>query len=492
MTKNSVPAPIRVLLIDDDDNAYPLIVHLLGKVPGKKFKVDWAANYQAGLDVIANQQHDVYLVDYRLGAKTGLDLVRRALALGAQAPFIMLTGADDPKVDFEATKVGAADFLLKDKLDTSSLERSIRYAMQHAETLNALKKSNERFRLLFERSRDALLFSDDKGSLLEVNTAACQLLGYSREELLDMTLSDLLLTEFNEFNEANEQFTGELTFMQRDGECRHAEFSACRFGPNLNLSILRDITERRNLEAQIQEISENEQRRIGQDLHDDLGQALTGISFLAKVLQQRLAARGVSEAVDAGTIVTLLNDALSHTKQLARGLCPVVLESRDIQTALQQLAGNIEGLFGVSARVECSHSIELQDKAVATHLYRIAQEATTNAIKHGKAQDILLKVTQHNGVISLQIQDDGIGFSRRKSKSKGMGLRVMQYRARIIGGTLEIERGPKGGMVVKCSLEKKAALTRASDLVSRPLVAERPARARQALKAAGRTTHDNS
>lgn len=453
---------VRVLLVDDDENAFILLRRLLGKISRKHFEVEWAPDYEAGLAAVQRQQHDVYLVDYRLGGASGLDLLSKAAALKDSAPIIILTGADDPKVDLEATRMGAADFLVKDHLDAATLERSIRYSMQQYSVLKALKKSHERFRLLFERSMDAILISDDEGKIIEVNSAACKLLGYAREKLMEMKMSDLLSSELgNVANDLRDQSIGELSFTLPSGERRFAEFSACQFAPNLNLNILRDITERRNLEKEIQEISEKEQRRLGQDLHDGLGQSLTGISFLTKVLQQKLASKKASEEKDAALIVNLIKQALLQARELARGLCPTVLDTNDIQAALEQLAENLKKYFSVFSRADCDPDVVIKDNAVAVHLYRIAQEATTNAIKHGKAKKIWINLSQHDGVITLQIRDDGVGISKNQS-NKGMGLRVMQHRARMIGGTVEVEPNPERGTIVTCTLAGKMTLKKGS------------------------------
>ncbi len=451
--------PVRVLLVDDDESAFLLLRRLLSKISRKHFDVEWASSYNAGLRAIRRQQHDVYLVDYRLGAESGLDLLRNAISFQASAPIIILTGADDPKVDLEAMRMGAADFLVKDHLDAAMLERSIRYSMQHFATLKALRKSHERFRLLFERSLDAILISDDEGKIIEVNGAACQLLGYLHDKLLEMKMSDLLSTKSgNIANDLQDQSFGELSFTLPTGEQRFAEFSACQFAPNLNLNILRDITERRNLEKEIQEISEKEQRRLGQDLHDGLGQSLTGISFLTKVLQQKLASKKLDEEKDAALIVKLIKQALLQAREVARGLCPTVLDTNDIQAALDQLSENLKKYFSVTAHANCDPAIEIKDNAVAVHLYRIAQEATTNAIKHGHAKKIWISLKQADRAIVLKVRDDGVGFAKDKIKDKGMGLRVMQHRARMIGATLEVESEKSEGTTITCTLENKITL----------------------------------
>jgi two-component system, LuxR family, sensor kinase FixL len=450
-----IVAPVRVLLIDDEESFFILLRRMLAKVPGKKFVTDWAASYDEGLAALRENRHDACLLDYRLGLRTGLELLREANTHGVQAPIIILTGLDDPKVDLEATELGAADFLIKDQLDPVILERVIRYSVQHAAALQALQKSHERFRLLFERSLDAILISDDGGQLVEVNGAACRLLGLSREQLLELKWSDLPVKALHQHSLRRSEGLGELSFTKPNGTRCFIEFSSTQLAANLNLSILRDVTERRALEHEIQEISEREQRRLGQDLHDGLGQSLTGIAFLAKVLQQKLQAKGVQESESAGNIASLINEALAQTRHLSRGLCPVVLDSNDIEAALEQLAENIRTIFSVSCELQCEPDIKITGNAVAVHLYRIAQEAATNAIKHGHAKCILLSLASNNSRLILKIKDDGVGFPAEASKGKGMGLRVMQHRARMIGATISLQQSKGGGVTVTCSLPRR-------------------------------------
>jgi signal transduction histidine kinase len=245
-----------------------------------------------------------------------------------------------------------------------------------------------------------------------------------------------------------------LSFTKPNGEKCFIEFSSAQLASNLNLRILRDVTERRALEHEIQEISEREQRRLGQDLHDGLGQSLTGIAFLAKALQQKMQANGVQEAEAAGNIASLLNEALSQTRRLSRGLCPVVLDSNDIQTALEQLAENVRAMFSVSCEFQCEPDIQMNGSKAAVHLYRIAQEAATNAIKHGRAKSILFSLTSTGAHLILKIKDNGSGFPATVSKTKGMGLRVMRHRAQMIGATIGLKQAKGGGVTVTCTLPR--------------------------------------
>ena len=462
-------APVKVLLIDDEEASFLILRHILGKVPGRQFAIEWASNYDSGIEALAAAKHDVCLLDYRLGPRDGLDLLRDAASRGLDTPIIMLTGSEDPQVDHEAARLGAWDFLLKDLLDPVSLERGIRYSMQHAETLRALRKSNDRFRLLFERSLDAILISNQRGQIVEANTAACGLLGRPREQLLNLQLP-YLPTADPVANGHSAHGLGELSLARPNGERCFIEYSSTGLTADLNLSILRDVTERRKLEGEIQEISEREQRRIGQDLHDGLGQALTGIACLAKVLQQKLQAKNVDEADAAGNITHLIQDALGQTRRISRGLCPVPLEDNDLEAALRLLAENIRRMFSVQCQLRCKPEVKVADNTIAVHLYRIAQEAVTNAIKHGQAKKITMSVTNSKNSLILRIRDDGSGLPERLPKYGGLGLRVMHHRARMMGASLSIQRVDSGGTLVTCALGKSAVAKKSAS----PRSAARP------------------
>jgi PAS domain S-box-containing protein len=343
----------------------------------------------------------------------------------------------------------------------------IRYSVQHAATLKALQKSHERFRLLFERSMDAILISNDRGQFVELNGAACRLLGLSAEELLARKWNDVFAHDLRQTTERRSETLGELSFTKPNGERCFIEFSSTQLAADLNLSILRDVTDRRNLEREIQEISEREQRRLGQDLHDGLGQSMTGIAFLAKVLQQKLQAREIEEAEAAGNIASLINEALAQTRRLSRGLCPVVLDSNDIEAALEQLAENLRTLFSVSCELRYDPDVKIADNTVAVHLYRIAQEAATNAIKHGHARNVLLSLTGNGPRVILKIKDDGTGFPPTP-EGKGMGLRVMHHRARMIGATISVRQPKEGGITVTCSISRIHAMKKKSEEVRPP------------------------
>ncbi len=211
-----------------------------------------------------------------------------------------------------------------------------------------------------------------------------------------------------------------------------------------------DVTENKRLESAVIEISGREQRRIGQDLHDGLGQHLTGIAFLAKVQEQKLAEKSLPEATEAAKIVHLVNEAIHKTRELARGLVPVLSGPHGLLSALQEWASEVEDIFRIRCRFECDDPVSIQDDGVANHLFRIAQESVHNAIRHGKARNIVIGLRGVDGDGVLTIRDDGSGISVERSSRAGMGLRIMEYRARMIGGSLSIERAGERGTLVAC------------------------------------------
>ena len=215
-----------------------------------------------------------------------------------------------------------------------------------------------------------------------------------------------------------------------------------------------EIAERKHLEKQVLEIAEREQRRIGQDLHDGLSQQLAGVAYLSGTLHGQLTAQSSPEAPQTARIVTLLKEAIEQTRNLARGLRPVEREPNGLMSALQQFAAAVRELFGVTCQFRCPQPVLVDDNALAVHLYRIAQEAVHNGIRHGKTKRIQIDLEKSPDAHSLvlRIRDFGQGIDRKPGRAGGMGLSTMRYRAESMGGRLSIQRGPRKGTVVTCEI----------------------------------------
>ena len=223
-------------------------------------------------------------------------------------------------------------------------------------------------------------------------------------------------------------------------------------GSRLALELGIDITDHKELERGILEIGDEEQHRIGRDLHDTLGQSLTGIAFLSRVLARRLTERAAAEAEQADQIAQLVSTALAQTRTISHGLCPVELTDEGLMIALRQLADGVERLFGIPCAFECPSPVLISDAAAAKNLYHIAQEAVSNATKHAQPRQLRIALLEDGGRVSLSVSDDGVGLPERLPEGKGMGLRIMNYRANLIGAALQVGRGPAGGTRVVCSL----------------------------------------
>ncbi len=221
-------------------------------------------------------------------------------------------------------------------------------------------------------------------------------------------------------------------------------------GSKLVLELGVDVTEEKRLRNEVVTASEQERQRVGQDLHDSLGQDLTGLGYLAETLAGRLAAEGSSLSDQARQIADLLQKACGEVRTVARGLCPVEVREDGLVDAIRDLAERTREIYGIACHLDCPGPVPVDNIAVATDLYRIAQEAVNNAVRHGDPERVTIRLSAGDGTIALAVQDDGVGLPEERDPEAGMGLRVMRYRAHRIGGVLEADRRPEGGTMVSC------------------------------------------
>ena len=221
-----------------------------------------------------------------------------------------------------------------------------------------------------------------------------------------------------------------------------------------------DITELREAQKQILNAAESEQRRVGRDVHDGLVQHLSGIAYMAQVIARRLKENGSEEAQPTEEIAHLLHDSVSQARRLARGLCPEVLATDGIVPGLRELTRFTEKLYDIPCETIVSapesadgaSPLDTLDTTVQTHLYRIAQEAVNNAVRHASPTRVLLRIGVESEAIVLVVEDDGKGVPEPRDTAKGMGLRSMEYRAKLIGAAWTVEPRPDGGTIVRCVL----------------------------------------
>ena len=343
-----------------------------------------------------------------------------------------------------------------------------RRSTERKQTQAALRDSEARLRAILETAVEGIITIDERGIIESFNPAAERIFRYAAAEIIGQNVSRLMPSPYRQEHDAyiaNYRRTGhakiigigrEVVGQRKDGTTFPMDLAVSEVrlaGRRLFTGFVRDITERKRLEQEILEISGHEQRRIGQDLHDGLCQQLAGIELLSQVLEQKLASKSAPESARAAEIARHVRKAITHTRSLARGLSPVELEANGLMSALQELAANVEKMFKVECRFQCAHTIPVQNNAVATHVYRIAQEAINNAIKHAKPDKISVALKPSHGRVDLIVTDDGSGFSRESKPNKGMGLRIMRYRAGMIGASLEIRCANGQGTTVACSFK---------------------------------------
>jgi two-component system, NarL family, sensor histidine kinase UhpB len=213
---------------------------------------------------------------------------------------------------------------------------------------------------------------------------------------------------------------------------------------------MRDVTERKRLEREIIEIANREQQRIGSDLHDGLGQDLTGIALMLRGVVAQLRKEGSATRLDVEDVINLVNNAIESTRALARGLSPVSAEQGGLPAALQALAARSGERYGfrVQLRTDLARPLQL-DETIATHLYRIVQEALTNVVRHSRATAVSIDLQLVHERLELRVGDNGRGFCGT-DEANGLGLKIMRYRAQMLGGDLQFESQPGGGALVRC------------------------------------------
>jgi PAS domain S-box-containing protein len=356
-----------------------------------------------------------------------------------------------------------------EKLKTKHVRRT---RTQRERAATALRDSEERLRAILETAVEGIITIDERGIIESFNLAAERIFGHQAAEVIGKNVNILMPSPHRKQHDsylASYRHTGhakiigigrEVAGRRKDGTVFPMDLSVSEVRlakRRLFTGFIRDITGRKRMEREILEISEREQRRIGHDLHDGLCQHLAGIELMSQVLEQKLSVRSKDGARRAGEIAGNVRAAISQTRSLARGLSPVTLESEGLMSALQELALNTEMVFGVACRFDCDAPVLVPDFAVATHLFRLAQEAVSNAIKHGRAKKISIQLRGDHAGLTLKVSDNGAGFPAKLPQTGGMGLRIMQSRVGMIGGTLAIERNGAGGASVICSAPRPAA-----------------------------------
>lgn len=326
--------------------------------------------------------------------------------------------------------------------------------------INMLARREHELRDLFNEASVGIVLTTRDGTILNCNRSFLDLL----ERAADLVVGHKL----DEFHPDRNAVVGMLTrlaarqtllnfsteLFSQGGDPRHVLVDANALWKNGRFVhsrwFVRDVSRRKQLERELLELSERERRGLAQELHDGLGQQLGGVAYLCNVLHQKLADRRAPETGDAARIFSLVREAIEQTRRVSRGLSPIRSEPDGLMIALRELAAQTTGLFRVRCRFICRKPVLIGDSLLAGHLYRIAQESVNNALKHAKPRGVNIRLSSAREKLTLNVADDGKGIGMLSPTRQGLGLRIMQYRAGLIGGTLTVQPGRRGGTEIIC------------------------------------------
>jgi len=415
-------------------------------------------------------------------AVTGISLLL-AVSLGVGGSIVLIRSITKPierlaratKVIADGNFEGNVDITTRDEIGQlgvafNDMSDTIRKRTEELIEANRnLRETRERFRDFFKNAPVGFhIFGPDR-KIMDINDAELEMIGYTKDEIVGKkTWADLILpeqeTDFEghwcDIIEKGQVQSLKYTLVHKDG--RHIDVllnASARFDEQGHLISTRgsvlNITERRRLEREFLNVIERERRKIGLELHDSIGQQLTGIKFMTDVLEQQLSDKSLEEASYAAKITAVVTGAMEQTRDLAKALHPFDLGGNDLILTLEELVTTTESLFDVSCTFVCDKSVANNDILVATNLYCIAREAITNAVRHGKAKNVRIELAGKGGKSTLTVESDGLDFPEVRAEEKGMGLKIMSYRAEMIDGAIDIHRGSNGGAVVTCVFPSK-------------------------------------
>jgi PAS domain S-box-containing protein len=335
-----------------------------------------------------------------------------------------------------------------------------------AERAADLQHSEEQIRAILDATADAVVTIDVLGRIATFNRAAERIFGYAANEVIGENVNLLIppqerVGHYGYKATATRSYysrligrTHEIAGRRKDGSIFPIQLSVNAVeGRDLFVGVARDMTEHKALQKEIIDVAMLEQRRIGQELHDGTQQELTGLGLLAVSLAESLSRNNSAAASQvASRVARGIELCNQRVRSLARGMVPVPIDREGLMTALAELARQTTEIHGIPCGFECPSPVELDNDNESTHLYRIAQEALSNATRHARASAIWIRLEQLDGRLVLEVQDTGIGMQATPNSSKGVGLRLMEHRCAMIGGNFSIGPRPDGGTCIACSV----------------------------------------
>ncbi len=425
----------------------------------------FASTGKKALEILSKNSPDLILMDIRIkGEMDGIETAKE-ISEKYSTPVVYLTSLSDELTISRAKKTGAYGFIAK-TTNLNNLYTTIEMAINRYRMEVQVKEKEEILSVTLKSISDAVIGAQLDGTIISWNKGAYDIFGYEFYEVAGKNLSILIPFAFpNEIPENLDLISKGQTIDHYDTLRKNKN------GDILNISIkispikdylekitgvsliANDISEKKKLEKEILEISEKESRRIGQDLHDNLGQHLTGLMFQLKILENSLRKKNlIQEAEMAQNISMETKDAVNLTRNLAKNLIKVNINNQGISTALAELISFYSGIYDIKFIYEINEDIDnsIKNKTIINQLYHISQEALTNSIKHSNATLVKLKLTIDDSEICLKILDNGNGNFNDIDISDGLGLSILKYRTNVIDGNISIISNKNEGTEIIC------------------------------------------
>lgn len=470
---NELRKSARILIIDDDEDDFFITSDYIRSIPSNEFTIDWVGTYKAGLEQLAADKYDLYFVDYRLGAKSGVDFLKEAQQMGAEAPIVLLTGQGNHAVDIAAMESGAVDYLIKGELNVEKTERCIRYALGRAETMKALKRSEAKFRGIFEKSKDIVFIADSSLQILDVNDALTTLLGL--EDADGIMLTELVVSEDDRQYLSEAAAKGRavddypVTLRTASGNALHCTVTFTIEGDSAGTyvqGIVHDITNLRKAEkATLQTEKLAATGRVVRTLAHEIKNPLNNITMSAAHLQT------VIDAEDDKLYLEIIQRNSMRINELINELLQssIPRDTRLKPTSLQEIVDDVMSatndkltLKRMQARVQCEED-PISIMADTDNLKLALLNVVINAIEAMKEDAGVLSIEMqlNDDNATLVIADNGCGigdehigrifepYYTRKRTGAGLGLAF----------TLNILKAHKATIDVTSAVGKGTAFT---------------------------------
>lgn len=470
--------PPVILVVDDDPGLVRLMERALRREGYQTFA---AGSGKEATEWLQQHRAELLLLDLKLPDVEGPELLQSMIDAGHAVPFVIITGQGDERVAVDMMKRGALDYLVKDVNFIEFVPTVVGRALEQLERSRRLAAAERKEReravelaaILDAVPMPIFIAHDPDCRHITGNRAADELLRNPRAPGGALMAGEGALgPHIKAIKDGRELSVHELPAQRaaRGIPVRNFEFNLIfddgvtrdmlayatplrddEGKPRGAITVLVDISDRRQAEAAVLRAIEEEQRRIGRDLHDGLGQELTAMAMLNNVVQKGIEAKGLPEAATVARLAGLLKEAAREVRIISHGLQPVAAEPDGLRAGLRNLVAQAVAPSGVKCLFVCPEMVEVHAPASANHFYRIAQEAVQNALRHGNPQHVTVRLMRGGETVTLEVQDDGAGLPDEPGRTGGIGMSTMRYRADAMKGRLEFARPPEGGTLLRCS-----------------------------------------